>query len=357
MVENFAKYVADGRVHTEYVAVESEHSALSASIGASAAGARVATATAAQGLALMFEELYIASGMRLPIVMANANRALSAPINIHGDHSDVMSCRDCGWIVLFAETAQEAYDQTIISFPIAENPNVLLPVMTTLDGFVTTHAMERCELMDDDTVAAYVGDRVPENALIGGPKAVSHGMFSSLGGPYFKLKKVQREALENSKPYIQAEGDKWAAITGRKFEFVEKWECDDADYIMVIAGSSAGNARVVARELRAEGLKVGIARIRLYRPFPVAELVDILKDAKAVAVLDRSDCFGAQFGPIGLDVASALYSAGAQVPMRNYIYGLGGADVTLDALRQAFTELPQVASGELDQSLNYLGVR
>jgi len=289
--------------------------------------------------------------------MANANRALSAPINIHGDHSDVMGCRDCGWIILFAETAQEAYDQTLISFRIAENPNVLLPVMSTLDGFVTTHAMERCELMDDDTVAAYVGERVPENALINGPAAVGHGMFSSLGGPYFKLKKAQRAAIENSVPYIQQAGDAWAEVSGRPFEFIETWECDDADYIMVIAGSSAGNARVVGKQLRAEGIKVGIARVRLYRPFPVKEMVDVLKGAKAIAILDRSDAFGAEFGPMGLDVRSALYGAGQLIPTRNYIYGLGGADVTLDALRQAFTELPQLAAGELDQGLYYLGVR
>ena len=357
IVENFAKYVADGRVHTEFVAVESEHSAMSASVGASAAGARVATATASQGLALMFEELYIASGMRLPIVMANANRALSAPINIHGDHSDVMGCRDCGWIFLFAETAQVAYDNTLISYRIAEHPEVLLPVMSTLDGFITSHAMERCELMDDATVTSYVGERIPVNPLINGPVAVGHGMFSSLGGPYFKLKKAQRAAVENSIPFIKEAGDAWAQISGRSFDFVDAWGCEDADYIIVIAGSASGNTRVVAKELRAQGIKAGVARIRLYRPFPVKEIVETLKGAKAIAILDRSDSFGAQYGPMCLDVRSALYEEGLLIPMRNYIYGLGGADVTLDALRQAFTEVQQLAAGELDQGLSYLGVR
>ena len=357
IVENFAKYVADGRVHTEFVAVESEHSAMSASVGAAAAGGRVATATASQGLALMFEELYIASGMRLPIVMANANRALSAPINIHGDHSDIMGVRDSGWIILFAETAQEAYDNTLISFRIAEHPEVMLPVMTTLDGFITSHAMERCELMDDATVAAYVGEYVPANPLINGAASVGHGMFASLGGPYFKLKKAQRTAIDNSYPYIKEAGDAWAEVSGRSFDFVETWECDDAEYILVIAGSAAGNARVVARELREAGIKAGVARIRLYRPFPVAEVLQALKGAKAIGIFDRSDSFGAQYGPIGLDVRSALYGEGLLIPTRNYIYGLGGADVTLDALRQAFVEVQQLAAGELDQGLSYLGVR
>ncbi|MCL2807769.1 MAG: pyruvate ferredoxin oxidoreductase [Coriobacteriia bacterium] len=357
MVEGYSKFVADGRVHTEYVAVESEHSAMSASIGASAAGARVATATAAQGLVHMYEQLYIASGMRLPIVMANANRALSAPINIHGDHSDVMSARDSGWIILFAETAQEAYDNTLIAFRVAEHADVLLPVMSTLDGFITTHAMERCELMDDETVTSYVGTRTPVNPLINGASASSHGMFASLGGTYFEVKKAQRAAIDASFPYIQEAGDAWENISGRKFEFIETHQCDDADFIMVVLGSSAGNSRVVADELRAQGIKAGVLRIRLYRPFPFKEVAEVLKGAKSIAILDRSDAFGAEYGPVGLDVRSALYNEGIVIPTRNYIYGLGGADVTLDALRQAFAEIQQLADGKLDQSLSYLGTR
>ena len=194
IVEEFAKIVAQGRVHTEYVCTESEHSAMSACIGASAAGARVMTATASQGLALMWEELYIASGMRLPIVMANANRALSAPINIHCDHSDVMGARDAGWIVLFAETAQEAYDNTLMAIPIAEDPEVLLPVMTCLDGFITTHSIDRVQVMDDESVKAFVGEYTPQNALLDVDNPVSHGNFAGLGGPYFEFKRAQRMA-------------------------------------------------------------------------------------------------------------------------------------------------------------------
>ncbi len=357
IVENFAKFVADGRVHTEFVAVESEHSAMSACVGSSAAGARVATATSSQGLALMFEELHIASGMRLPIVMANANRALSAPINIHGDHSDVMSARDSGWILLFAETAQEAYDNSIIAFRIAEHSEVLLPVMTTLDGFITTHAMERCELLDDATVAAYVGDYTPLYPLINGDTAVGQGMFASLGGAYFEIKKAERAAIDASVPSIKEMGDAWAQVCGRGFDFIDSWECEDADYILVVLGSAAGNARAAARQLRAEGIKAGVARIRVYRPFPAKELAQVLKGAKAIGILDRSDSFGAEYGPVGLDVRSALYGEGLLIPTRDYIFGLGGADVTLEAMRQAYTELQQLAAGELDQSLSYLGTR
>ena len=357
IVENYAKFVADGRVHTEYVSVESEHSAMSACIGSSAAGARVATATSSQGLALMYEELHIASGMRLPIVMANANRALSAPINIHGDHSDVMGTRDSGWIILFAETAQEAYDNSLIAFRIAEHPEVQLPVMTTLDGFITTHAMERCELFDDETVANYVGERTPQNPLINGDTPVGHGMFASLGGAYFEIKKAERAAIDASSPYIQEAGDAWAQVCGRDFSFIDAWECEDADYILVVLGSAAGNTRTVAKELRAQGIKAGVARIRVYRPFPFEQLAKVLSGAKAIGILDRSDSFGAQYGPVGLDVRSALYGAGQLIPTRDYIYGLGGADVTLDALRQAYTELQQLAEGKLDQSLSYLGTR
>ncbi|MCL2757323.1 MAG: pyruvate ferredoxin oxidoreductase [Coriobacteriia bacterium] len=357
IVEAYSKYVADGRVHTEYINVESEHSSMSAAIGASAAGARVATATSSQGLALMWEELHIAAGMRLPIVMANANRALSAPINIHGDHSDVMGARDTGWIIFIAETAQEAYDNTIISFRIAEHADVQLPVMTTLDGFITTHAMERCELLDDATVKAFVGQRTPINPLINGDKPVNHGMFASLGGAYFKVKHAERDANDASLPYIKEIGDEWAAVCERPFDFIDAYECEDADFIVVVLGSATGNVRTVARELRAAGIKVGVLRIRLYRPFPYAQVREALKNAKAIAIMDRADSFGSQYGPLGLDVRTALYDLPARIPTRNYIYGLGGADVKLAAIRQVFDELQELAAGSLDEGLNYLGTR
>lgn len=358
IVEEFAKFVAQGRVHTEYVTVESEHSAMSASIGASAAGGRVMTATASQGLALMWEELHIASGMRLPIVMANANRALSAPINIHCDHGDAMGARDAGWVMLFAETAQEAYDNTIISVKVAEDPEVLLPTMTCLDGFITTHSIDRIELLDDETVSEFVGDYEPVNALLDTDNPVSHGNFAGLGGPYFEFKKSQRNAIDRSKAVIERVGAEFSEISGRPFGLVETAMMEDAEVAIIIIGSSAGNARHVARELRAEGMKAGVVKVRCFRPFPYAEVAAAVSGCKAVAVLDRSESFGAEGGPLYLEVRSALYDAEKRIPVVNYIYGLGGADVRLELMHQVFTDLSDIASGSAAPGpMVYLGAR
>ncbi|HEY5516787.1 MAG TPA: pyruvate ferredoxin oxidoreductase [Coriobacteriia bacterium] len=358
VVEELAKFVANGRMHAEYVNVESEHSAMSAAVGASAAGARVATATSSQGLALMWEELHIAAGMRLPIVMFNANRALSAPINIHCDHGDVMGARDTGWIILFAETAQEAYDNTIMSFRIAEHPDVLLPVMTTADGFITTHSIDRAQIMDDETVAAFVGDYEPENALLDFAKPVTHGSFAGLGGPYFEFKKSQRMAIERSRDVVKSVGAEWSAITGRPFDVVETWGMEDAETAIVVIGSTAGNARHVARGLRAQGQKVGVVKVRCFRPFPYAELAAALKGVKAVAVMDRSESFGAEGGPLFLEVRSALYDLDNRIPVVDYIYGLGGADVKIEYIDRVFSDLSDIASGTAAPSgLVYLGAR
>ncbi len=358
IVEEFAKFVAQGRVHTEYVTVESEHSAMSACVGASAAGARVMTATSSQGLAYMWEELHIASGMRLPIIMANANRALSAPINIHCDHSDIMGARDTGWIIYFAETAQEAYDNTVMAVRVAEHPDVMLPVMTTLDGFITTHSIERAELMDDATVKAFVGEYKPENGLLDFDKPVSHGNFAGLGGTYFEFKKSQRNAIDRSMEVVKEIGAEWSKICERPFGVIEGWGMEDAEYVIVAIGSTAGNARHVARELRAEGAKVGVLKVRVFRPFPFSEIADALKGVKAVAVLDRSESFGAEGGPLFLEVRSALYDYDVRPLMVNYIYGLGGADVKLDLIRSVYADLVDLADGVTQPGrLVYLGAR
>lgn len=358
IVEEFAKFVANGRTHAEYVTVESEHSAMSACVGASAAGARVMTATCSQGLALMWEELYIAAGLRLPIVMANANRALAAPINIHCDHSDAMGARDAGWVMLFAETAQEAYDNTIMSVRIAEHPDVMLPVMTCLDGFITTHSIDRAEVMDDASVEKFVGDYVPSYALLDPEKTVSHGNFSGLGGTYFEFKKQQRIAIDASMSVVKNVGAEFAELSGRPFGVVEGWGMEDADVAIVVIGSTAGNARHVARDLRAKGVKAGVLKIRCFRPFPSAEVREALKGVKAVAVLDRSESFGAEGGPVFLEVKSALYDLDTRVPVVNYIYGLGGADVRLELIETVFSDLSDIASGTAAPSaLQYLGTR
>ncbi len=358
IVEEFAAFVAKGRVHTEYVTVESEHSAMSACIGASAAGARVMTATSSQGLALMWEELYIASGMRLPIVMANANRALSAPINIHCDHSDVMGARDAGWIMLFAETAQEAYDNTIMAVRIAEDPDVLLPVMSCLDGFITTHSIDRISLLDDGSVASFVGERTPDRALLDVENPVTHGAFAGLGGPYLEFKKAQRDAIERSRAVVKRVGEEFAALSGRPFGVLETWGMEDAEVAVVVIGSTAGNVRHVARALRAEGRKVGVVKVRCFRPFPYAELADALSGVKAVAVMDRADSFGAEGGPLYLEVRSALYDRSDRPPVVGYVYGLGGSDVRLDLVESVFADLADVAAGApASPAPVYLGAR
>jgi pyruvate ferredoxin oxidoreductase alpha subunit len=353
IVETFAKYVADGKVNTEYVTVESEHSAMSACIGASTAGARVATATSSQGLALMWEELFIAAGMRRPIVMANANRALSAPINIHGDHSDVMGARDTGWIIFFAETAQEAYDNTIVSFKVAEDSRVLLPVMTTLDGFTTTHAMERCVATSDSVVADFVGEFQPLYPLLDADNPVGHGMFASLGDSYMKSKKAVRNVMDSVLPVVQEHAGEWAKISGRPFELVHCYNVEDADYIIICLGSVAGNARFEARRLVGEGKKVGVVNLRLYRPFPAELLVEACKGAKGVAVLERADALGAEYPPLTIETMAAFYDAGLQIPVSSYICGLGGADISQSQMNQVFTELEE---GGPSKKVTYLGI-
>ena len=358
IVEEFAGFVAKGKTDCEYVTVESEHSAMSACIGASAAGARVMTATSSQGLALMWEELHIAAGMRLPIIMANANRALSAPINIHCDHSDIMGARDTGWVTFFAETAQEAYDNTIMAVRIAEHPDVMLPVMSTLDGFITTHSIDRVDVLDDASVGGFVGEYEPANALLDTDSPSLHGSFSGLGGPYFEFKRQQREAMENARTVIKQVGEEYAELSGRPFDVIDTWGMDDAETAIVVLGSTAGNARHVARELRAKGQKVGVVKVRVWRPFPYAELAAALKGLKAVAVLDRAESFGAEGGPLFLEVRGALYDLAERIPVVGYIYGLGGADVKLELIERVYQDLSDIAAGSaVPGSFVYLGAR
>ncbi|HEY5540955.1 MAG TPA: transketolase C-terminal domain-containing protein [Coriobacteriia bacterium] len=358
IVEEYAKYVAQGRVHTEYVTVESEHSAMSACVGASAAGARVMTATSSQGLAYMWEELHVASGLRLPIVMANANRALSAPINIHCDHSDIMGARDTGWIIYFAETAQEAYDNTLMSVRVAEHPDVLLPVMSTLDGFITTHSIDRADVLSDEDAAKFVGEYKPENALLDVEHPSSHGSFAGLGGEYFEFKKAQRNAIDRSMAVIKEVGAEYSDLSGRPFDVIEGWGMEDAEYVIIALGSTAGNVRHVARELRAKGVKAGVLKIRVFRPFPFTEVAEAIKGVKAVAVLDRSESFGAEGGPVFLEVRSALYDMETRPVVISYIYGLGGADVRLELINQVYDDLVDLGDGVHEPGrLVYLGAR
>jgi pyruvate ferredoxin oxidoreductase alpha subunit len=269
-----------------------------------------------------------------------------------------MGARDAGWIMLFAETAQEAYDNTIMAVRIAEHPDVLLPVMSCLDGFITTHSIDRADTMDDESVAAFVGDYVPGYPLLDMDNPSSHGNFAGLGGPYFEFKKQQRLAMDGSMPVVKAVGGEYSAMSGRPFDVVEGWGMEDAEVAVVVIGSSAGNARHVARELRSKGVKAGVLKVRVFRPFPAQEIRDALQGMKAVAVLDRAESFGAEGGPLYLEVRSALYDLDHRVPIVDYIYGLGGSDVRLELMERVFADLSDIATGAAaPAALTYLGTR
>ncbi len=359
VVQNFSEYVADGIVDTEFVPVESEHAAMSACIGASAAGARVMTATAANGLALMWEMLYIAAGMRLPIVLTVVNRALSSPLNIHCDHSDSMGARDAGWLHFYAETGQEAYDNTIKAIKIAEHTDVLLPVMSCQDGFITGHGVERVGLLPDDAVKEFVGSYSPKHALLDTDHPVTMGAWD-FTDYYFEHKRQQSEVLSNCLPVVEAVSKEFEQLSGRDQAIVDCFGMDDAEVAIVVLSSQAGTTRSVVRELRAKGVKAGVVKPRLFRPFPAAQIVDAIKNCKAVAVMDRAISFGAMggCGPLFLELTSALYNLGVQLPLVNYIYGLGGRDTMPADIASAFADLQEIAAnGTRGELVRYLGLR
>lgn len=357
IVQIFSSFVANGKVDTEFVTVESEHSAMSATVGAASAGARSMTATSANGLAFMWEIVYIAAGMRLPIVMPVVNRALSGPLNIHCDHSDTMGARDSGWIQLFSENAQEAYDNAVQAPRIAENPDVKLPVMVTMDGFIISHAMEVMEILEDEKVREFIGKYVPENPLLDVDNPVTLGPVD-LQDWNFEHKRQQAEAMRNAKPVILDVASEYAKLTGRKYGLFEEYKLDDADIAIVVLGSTAGTAKVAVDQLRAKGVRAGMLKIRVFRPFPAEEIADALKHVKAVAVMDRSDSFNAVGGPVFVDVRSALYDVDNGPKIVNYIYGIGGRDVTPDHIKTVYADLAKIAeTGQVENLLTYLGIR
>lgn len=357
IVERFAEYVADGAVTTEFVTVESEHSAMSACCGSAAAGARTMTCTSSQGLALMHEELYIAAGNRLPIVMIDVNRTLSAPINIHCDHSDSMGSRDCGWIQLTCESAQEVYDTCMMAVRIAEHSDVMLPVMVLLDGFVVSHSVERIELLDDQEVKDWVGEyNCPINLLdVENPQTIGSLVLPEY---FFEHKYAQLDALEKSKKVILDVENEFAKLTGRKYGLIEGYKLDDAEFAVVALGSTVGTARVIVDEMRAEGKKAGLLKIRCYRPFPAAEVAAALKNVKAVAVMDRATTNGGYGGPMFNEVRAALYDLGTGPKTVSYVYGLGGRDVPASSVRRVFEHAEKIAAaGVVDRVINYLDLR
>lgn len=357
VMEEFSKYVADGVVHTNLVAVESEHSAMSACVGASAAGGRVMTATSANGMALMWEILYIAAGMRLPIVLALVNRALSAPINIHCDHSDSMGARDSGWIQLYSENAQEAYDNMIQAVRIAEHPDVRLPVMVMQDGFIISHSIERMEYLDDAEVQKFVGPYIPKYSLLDYDNPVTHGSLD-LQDYYIEHKRQQAEAYTLAKPVILDVAREFEKLTGRSYGLFETYRLDDAEVGIVILNSAAGTAKEIVDLYRAKGVKVGVLKPRVFRPFPKEEMAKALGHLKAVTVMDRADSFGAQGGPLLMEIRSALYDLKERPVMIGKIYGLGGRDFEEVHCRYVIDELLRVAeTGAYTNLCEYITVR
>ena len=353
----FSTFVANGDVDTEFVAVESEHSAMSATIGASAAGARAMTATSANGLSLMWEMIYIASSLRLPIVMALVNRAVSGPLNIHNDHSDAMGVRDAGWIMLFSENNQEAYDNMLMAHRIAENKNVLLPVMVCQDGFITSHSIENIELENDEEVKKFVGTYKPEHYLLNDKEPMAIGPLD-LQAYLFEHKAGQAEAMRNAKKVIKEVAEDFEKWTGRKYEFFEKYKLDDAEIAIVCMNSTAGTTKAVVDALREKGVKAGLLKIRMFRPFPVEEIAEALSHLKAVAVLDKADSLNGAGGALFEDVTSAMYVNKKQVPMVNYVYGIGGRDTTEKQIESVYSDLAKIVEdGKVENPYRYLGLR
>ncbi|CDE90393.1 pyruvate flavodoxin/ferredoxin oxidoreductase domain protein [Clostridium sp. CAG:389] len=353
----FSTFVANGSVDTEFVAVESEHSAMSACIGAEAAGSRAMTATSANGLSLMWEMIYIASSLRLPIVMNLVNRAVSGPLNIHNDHSDAMGVRDAGWIMLFSENNQEAYDNNLMAHKIAENKDVQLPIMICQDGFITSHSIENIELENDEDVKKFVGEYHPEHYLLNKKEPMAIGPLD-LQAYLFEHKAQQGYAMKAAKQVIldvSKEFEKW---TGRHYDLFEEYKLDDAEIAVVCMNSTAGTTKAVVDKLREQGIKAGLLKIRVYRPFPGEEVAKALSHLKAIAVLDKSDSLNAIGGALFEDVVSSMYVAKQNVPVVNYVYGIGGRDTTEKEINSVYTDLVEIAkNGKVEDPYRYLGLR
>ncbi len=328
IVEKFAEFVADGEVDTEFVTVESEHSAMSACIGASSVGARVFTSSASAGLMLMYEIIFVAASSRTPIVMAIANRAISGPINIHGELTDQMLFRDSGWISMFSEDNQEAHDQTIMGFKIGEHPDVLLPVAVGLDGFIISHAIEGIEPVSRNTAQNFLGGERKAELKLDTTKPLSIGLLH-LQDYYMEARAQVRDAQERSRKIILEVFSEWEKLTGRKYSPVESYMMDDAEYAFLTMGSSAGNARTTVDELRAKGEKVGLIKIRVYRPFFGDDITDLCKNLKGLITVERSHNFGGPGGILSSDVKSALFNKGISLLLSEYTIGLGGRDTLI----------------------------
>ena len=350
-------FIANGEIDTEFIPVESEHSSMSAAIGAQAAGARSLTATSSAGLAFMWEELLLAASNRLPLVLALVNRTLSGPININCDHTDSMGARDTGWVQIYAENNQEAYDNFIQAYPIAEDPRVHLPVMICQDGFITSHAVENILLEDDAAVKAFVGEYEPEEYLLNPGKPIAVGPYAI--SPYsMEARKNQELAMEAAEEVIGEVARKFKDTFGRGFEFFEEYRTEDADYIMLIMGSAAGTAKQAVDDLREKGMKVGVLKLRVFRPFPAEKIAKALSNCKAVAIMDRCESYNGHGGPLAAEVPAALYRSHTYIEAVSYIYGLAGRDFTVETAYEIFEELADVVEkGKQVTQHRYIGLR
>lgn len=358
IVENYGNFMANGYVDGEYVMAESEHGAMSCCIGASAAGGRVATATSSQGFALMLETLYQASGMRLPIILNVVNRALAAPLNVNGDHSDMYLGRDSGWIQIDCYNPQDAYDMNLVAFRVAEDHNVRLPAMVHQDGFMTSHTAQRVKPLSDDVAYNFVGEFNPMNDMLDLDNPVTHGVQTEEDW-HFEHKARQHHALmTNVIPKIQDAFDELETLTGRKYNIVEGYNMDDADIVIVCMGSSVETAYEVSKELREQGIKAGVVGIRIFRPFPIEQIADTLKGCKAIATLDRSSPNGT-VGALYNEITGALFNSGTKAIVNNYIYGLGGRDLTKASTHSIYRQLHENAqAGHLTTPLQqFIGLR
>lgn len=353
----FASFVANGKVDTEFIPVESEHSSMSAAIGASAAGARALTATSSCGLAFMWEELYIAASNRLPLALALVNRALSGPININCDHSDSMGARDSGWIQMYAENNQEAYDNMVQAFRISEHKDVKLPIMICQDGFITSHAVENIELLEDEEVRSFVGEYEPENYLLNPDCPMAVGPYS-VTDYYMEAKRNQAEGMRHVEQVVLDIAKEFAELSGRKYGLFEAYRLEDAERAVVMIGSAAGTTKDAIDRLREKGEKVGLLKIRLYRPFPADAIAEALKNVKAVAVMDRAEGYSNHGGPLGADVMAALFRARSTALAANIIYGLGGRDVRVEDMEQVFEDLQtMIDQNDAGETYRYMGLR
>jgi pyruvate ferredoxin oxidoreductase alpha subunit len=356
-VENYAMFKANGYVDGEVIMVESEHAAMSGCIGAGAAGGRVATATSSQGLALMIETLYQASGMRIPVVLCLVNRALSAPLNVNGDHSDLYLTRDSGWVSIDAFSPQQAYDMTLMAFKISEHPDVRLPVISNQDGFMTSHTAQNVQPLTDEVARKFVGDYVPVNALLNFDTPITHGVQTEQDW-HFEHKAKQHAALMGSKEVIKEVFKEFKELTGREYNLVETYGMEDADIAIVCLGSTFETAIIAIDQFREEtGIKVGVVAPRVFRPFPLEEMAEALKNVKGIICMDRS-APGGTVGTLYNEIAGALFNSPNRPLLRNIIYGLGGRDMTVKGLKEIFTELNEEVNGNKETKIQrFVGVR